>query len=224
MKIKYCLAVTLLLLVCAQVNAQSDDRGISTGYAVLTKSIELKNATVGQEVNLRIMADIAVDGKTVISKDASLIGHVSAVTQKGNGAAESQLSIVVDKVVQKDGSEKPIQCIIGAIAMAQDAITTENMPKMAGGSSNPDGLSSSTTERSQGGINTASNNANLGAKAKVSGLLLNANSRGAIGFDGVSISWQLKTPPPETIFSTKGKNIKFDKGTQMMLRMFLSAS
>ncbi|HZS46933.1 MAG TPA: hypothetical protein VFC63_17800 [Blastocatellia bacterium] len=224
MKIKYCLAIALLLLVCAQVNAQSDDKGISTGYAVLTKAVELKNATVGQEVNLRVMADIAVDGKVVISKDASLIGHISAVTQKGNGAAESQLSIVIDKVVQKDGSEKPVQGIIGAVAAARDGITTENMPKLAGGSSNPNGLSSSNAEGSQGGLNHTSNSADLGVKAKISGLLLNSNSRGAIGFDGVSMSWQLKSPPPETIFSTKGKNIKLDRGTQMMLRMFLSAS
>jgi len=238
MKIKYCLALMFLFALCGSINAQSGSNdGISTGYAVLTKTIELKSATVGQEVNLRIMGDIVANGKIAIAKDAQLVGHISAVTMKGNGAPESQLSVVVDKIIKKDGSEMPVQGIIAAIAAAQDSLTTDNMPKMIGGSSNPNPspststssnpnpspstLTSSNKEGSQSGADAINNKANLGVKAKIDGLLLNENSRGANGFDGVSITWQLNTPPPATIFSTKGKNIKLEKGTQMMLRMFL---
>jgi hypothetical protein len=51
------------------------------------------------------------------------------------------------------------------------------------------------------------------------GLLLNAESQGAIGFSGLSLSWRLTAPPAVTVFSSNRKEIKLDAGTQVLLRI-----
>ena len=49
--------------------------------------------------------------------------------------------------------------------------------------------------------------------------LLNENSQGAVGYEGLSLSWHLIAPPPITVFASKGKNVKLEAGTQMLLRI-----
>src|SRR5207237_9389443 len=48
---------------------------------------------------------------------------------------------------------------------------------------------------------------------------LSEDSQGAIGYEGMSISWSLEVPPPMTIFMSKAKSIKLKAGTQVLLRM-----
>jgi hypothetical protein len=50
-------------------------------------------------------------------------------------------------------------------------------------------------------------------------LLLKGDSQGAVGYDGLDLSWRLMAPPPVTVFSTRGKNVKLEAGAQMLLRM-----
>jgi hypothetical protein len=50
---------------------------------------------------------------------------------------------------------------------------------------------------------------------------LTEDSQGAIGYEGISISWHLSIPPPLTEFRSKSKKVKLQAGTQMLLRMAL---
>jgi hypothetical protein len=49
--------------------------------------------------------------------------------------------------------------------------------------------------------------------------LLTEDSQGALGYEGVSITWSLTIPPPLTIFAASAKNLKILSGTQMLLRL-----
>ena len=56
-------------------------------------------------------------------------------------------------------------------------------------------------------------------KGRMETMLLTEDSLGAVGYEGLSISWHLSIPPPLTVFSTRAKNMKLETGTQMLLRM-----
>src|SRR5260370_25696160 len=48
---------------------------------------------------------------------------------------------------------------------------------------------------------------------------LDENSQGAVGYEGLSLSWSLASPPPFTVLASKSKNLKLEAGTHMLLRM-----
>ncbi|PWT81082.1 MAG: hypothetical protein C5B44_04340, partial [Acidobacteria bacterium] len=99
---------------------------VSTAFAVLTKTIELKTASINQEVNLLTVADVVVKDQVVIPKGSTVIGHVAGLTPKGNGNQKSLLAIVIDKAVIDGTPEIPLQAIIAAVAPPQDNSLTSD--------------------------------------------------------------------------------------------------
>src|SRR5947207_11326116 len=93
---------------------------VSLAFAVLSDSVEARSATVGQELVLRTVSDVVVEGELVIPKGSKILGHISQAVTKGKNRPESALAIVIDKVVQKQGSEIPLQAIIAAVAAPKD--------------------------------------------------------------------------------------------------------
>jgi hypothetical protein len=81
------------------------------------------------------------------------------------------------------------------------------------GTANSGDLAASSKASSNAAVATAE------LKGRMETMLLTEDSLGAVGYEGVSISWHLSIPPPLTVFSTKAKNIKLEAGTQMLLRM-----
>src|SRR5258708_16338780 len=86
----------LLTLVSIPVTAQTSALPqVSTVFAVLTKSVESKSATVGQELTLRTISDVVVDGRVVIPRNSKLLGHVTEVVTRGNNAPPTIPTLVV---------------------------------------------------------------------------------------------------------------------------------
>jgi len=199
---------------------------VSTVFAVLTKSIESRSATVGQALSLKTITDIVVKGEVVVPKGSNLLARVKEVVIKGKDAPQSVLSVIIEKAVANNGLEVPLQAIIAAVAAPQNnsldsdptyGMMHSNEPKMAGsagGASRTGALSASSKAGSNAAIATAELKGSMDH-----GLLLDPDSQGAVGYEGLSISWQLTTPPPVTVFAIKGKNVKLDAGTQVLLRM-----
>jgi hypothetical protein len=48
---------------------------------------------------------------------------------------------------------------------------------------------------------------------------LQQDSSGAIGIDGLKLSWLLSKPPATTVMTAKKKNFKLPAGTEVLLRM-----
>jgi len=220
------LPVNIVKTTRAPAVQTGDTPSVSTVFAVLTKSIESKSATVGQELSLKTISDIVVKGELVIPKGSDLLGHIKEVAVKNKDASQSLLSVIIEKAVVTNGAEVPLQAIIAAVAAPQDnsldadptyGMMHSNEPRMSGsaaGASRSGGLSASSKASSNAAVATAEFKGRMDH-----GLLLDADSQGAIGYDGLSISWQLTTPPPITVFASKSKNVKLAAGTQMLLRM-----
>jgi len=222
------LSVIVLLITCHQSASGSNQPEVSSIFAVVVKRIELKTASLNQELTLRTISDVVVDGRVVIPSGSRVVGHIVELATKGQGSEQSILAIVIDKAVLESGGEISLQGIIAAVAAPQDGSLSSdptygmmhsNEPKMVGtgptgAAARPGELSPSSKVESTATLGTARINGEMHK-----GLLLNAGSQGAIGFSGLSLTWRLTTPPAVTVFSSNRKEIKFEAGTQVLLRI-----
>jgi hypothetical protein len=224
-----CVCAALIVACSASAVSQTSATtpAVSIVFAVLTKSAESKSATNGQEITLRTISEVVVNGEVVIPRGSKLLGRITEVKVKGEGVAQSALSVVIDKAVTKDGDELPVQAIIAAVAAPRDksmapdptyGMLHSSEPKMVettpGRASSAGELSAGSRVGKTAEVATADMQGATGEP-----LLLEADSQGAIGYDGLSLSWRLAAPHPVTVFSGKGKNVKLDAGAQMLLRM-----
>jgi hypothetical protein len=218
----------LIPLFSTSLMAQTgNSRPVSTVFAVLTNSLESRNAVAGQQLTLRSINDVVVGGEIVIPRGSNIIGQVTDVITKGKDRARSGLAIVIEKAVTKNGTEIPVQAIIAAVAAPKDGALSSD-PAYGMMHSNEPKMTSS-------GLGTVAGTGTLPPSSKASStaavatadlkgrmdepFLLDENSQGAIGYEGLSLSWSFASPPPFTVFASKSKNFRLETGTQMMLRM-----
>jgi hypothetical protein len=221
--------LTFIFLLSTALFAQTSQSPptVSSVIAVLTKTVEAKTATAGDELTLRTISDVVVNGTVVIPKGSKLMGQISEVATKSKDQPQTVLAFVVDKVVKKDGTQIQVQAIVAAIAAPQkDSLATDptygmmhsNEPNMVGSGARAATSTGALPPSSKAGSNAAVATANIkGSMDEPSEL--NEESQGAIGYEGISITWRLMTPPPVTVIATKGKTLKLEAGTQMLLRM-----
>jgi hypothetical protein len=220
-------ALAILFLFSTSLIAQTGHQNqVSTVFAVLTKAVESKSATAGQELSLRTISDVMVQGRVIIPRGSKVVGHVSEVATKRKDEPQSVLAIVIDKAVTTGGREIPLQAIIAAIAAPRSSLSSDptygmmrsNEPKMVGANPRDAASSGELSASSKASSTAAVATANLkGSMDEPS--VLNEDSQGAVGYEDLSISWHLMVSPPITVFASKGKNVKLEAGTQMLLRM-----
>ena len=156
-----------------------------------------------------------------------MLGHITQVITNGENRSRSVMAIVIDKAVRKDGVEIPVQAIIAAVAAPKDGSLSSdpaygmmhsNEPKMTssglGAVVNTGTLPPSSKASSTAAVATADLKGRMDET-----FLLDENSQGALGYEGLSMSWGLASLPPFTIFVSKSKNLRLETGTQMLLRM-----
>lgn len=105
-------------------NAGNNSANISNGTnvdATLTKSLDAKQCKPGDQVEARAAQDVKQDGKVVLKKGTRLVGHVTQAQARANGQTQSQLGILFDHAVMKNGQEMPFNASIQALAAAQSA-------------------------------------------------------------------------------------------------------
>ena len=229
----YCKSLIVLMVFSSSLFAQSNNTAplvpaVSTLIGVLTSSLESRSATVGQEFTLKTISDLVVEGQLIIPRGSRVLGHVTEAVTKGKDQSQSELSLVIEKAVRPDGSEVPLQGIIAALVAPQNnslsddptyGLLHSNEPaQRISGSSTVVGSSTTLPAASKADSTAAV------ATAKLKGAMdqptvLDADSQGAYGYEGFSVAWHLITPPPTTVISSKGKNVKLKSGTQMLLRM-----
>jgi hypothetical protein len=201
----------------------SNQSSVSTVFAVVLKRLDTKTASLNQELSLRTISDVAVDGIVVIPSGSTVVGHVVEFATKGKESQQTILAIVIDKAVLENGRQIPLQAIIAAVAAPADGalpsdptygMMHSNEPKMVAGGPTATDLSASSKSDSTATVSTARINGEMRK-----GLLLNTDSNGAIGFSNLSLTWRLNSPPPVSVFSSNNKEIKFEAGTQILLRM-----
>jgi hypothetical protein len=216
--------------------------------ATLATSLDAKRSKPGDEVEARTEEDVKQDGKVVLKKGTHLVGHVTQAQARANGQTQSQLGIVFDHAVMKDGQEVPFSASIQALASAQSAAATgaDNMMASSGGMGAmqgsarsgggllggvPSNAGATATGTTGAVMNTSSSvplstggtlNTVTHSTGAVGGLnsmgRLASNSSGVFGLDGLSIDSAASSATQGSMVVSATKNVHLDSGTQLLLR------
>jgi hypothetical protein len=213
--------------------------------AALTSSLDAKKNKTGDPVEARTTQDVKQDGKVVLKKGTRLVGHVTQTQARASGQAQSQLGIVFDHAVMKNGEEVPFHATIQALAVAQSSAATEagaddmmatggGMGAMSGTAKGGGGMLSgatSTTGAAAGSVmHTASSvpvnaggtlNTATHSAGAVGGLTsegnLTSNSAGVFGMNGLALDSAASNATQGSMIVSSTKNVHLDSGTQMLL-------
>ena len=201
------IAVLLMLLLLA-LAAGAQQAAI--GFCALDQTLDFKTAKAGDKIALHLTRDLVFNGKTLMPLGTVLSATIVEV-KDGNA-----VSIVLDKATPKPGQDVPLMGIIAAVATPPGDLTGDPFYSM-----------NHSAEPTQRGGNAAASVASSGAAAQTAMLKgqndpksnLREDSSGAIGIDGLKLNWILDKAPATTVMTTKKKNFKLDKGTEVLLRM-----
>jgi hypothetical protein len=235
----------------ATANAGNNSASMSNGSkidATLATSLDAKRNKPGDEVEARTEEDVKQDGKVVLKKGTHLVGHVTQAQARANGQKQSQLGIVFDHAVLKDGQEVPFSASIQALASAQSvaASGTDDMMASGGGmgamqgsarsggglvggvASNAGATAGATTgtvmnTASSAPLNTGGSlNTVTRSSGAVGGLTstgrLASNSSGVFGLEGLSIDSAASSATQGSMIVSATKNVHLDSGTQLLLQ------
>ncbi len=107
-----------------QLETQPDPAGIGScrDYlkAQLTRTIDVRKMSVGDQVLARIVHDSTVSGDLSIPKNSKLIGRIQQVRSKARGASDSRLAIIFEKIILRGGRVVPVNLRIEEIASPAD--------------------------------------------------------------------------------------------------------
>jgi hypothetical protein len=216
--------------------------------AVLTKSVDVRHAKPGDEVEAKITQDVKSDGKVVIAKNSRLIGQVTEAKakgkkEKGEANSQSSLGITFDHAVLKNGEQMPLHVVIQALAAAQSnaaagtALEEPTGASRSGGARSSGGLVGSVGSaagatagaagelgRTAGSaVNTSAGAAgsaagNAGGALTASGQLT-SHSTGIIGLSGLQLATDAASSAQGSVITCGTKSVKLDSGTQLLLRV-----
>jgi len=230
----------------ASANEDGSSAGISNGTkieATLTSSLDAKKNKSGDRVEARITQDVRENGKVVLKKGTHLVGHVTQAQARASGQSQSQLGIVFDHAVLKNGQQIPFNGRIQALAVAQSSVAAgagyDDVMASGGGMGAVSGTArgggglvggvASTAGATAGGVtNTASatpvnagGTLNARSTGAVGGLTsegrLASNSSGVFGLQGLSIDSAASSGAEASMIVSSTRNVHLDSGTQMLL-------
>ena len=105
--------------------ANQANAGLASGTAfnaALNSSLDSKKSKPGDAVAAHTTENVkSQDKTTVIPKGTKLVGHVTKASARAKGDAESELGIVFDRAILKNGEEVPLHVAIQAMAAGQTA-------------------------------------------------------------------------------------------------------
>lgn len=223
----------------AQPTAETGNaRRISPGTVIpvqLSKSIDAKKIKSGDEVLAKVTEDLkTTKGDVVVPKDTKVVGHVTAAQARSKEQKESDLGIVFDHAVLKDGSEIKMPASIQAIIApagtnsnnASNGGGYDQSPAAAGSGGMPPGGGGGRSGGMGGNTASAPPPRPSGENAPSDAQTAN-NARGPIttktqGVIGIS-DLKLTTAAPDSeqgsVVSSEKNNVKLESGTLMLLRV-----
>lgn len=211
----------------AQTAGEASAAGLAGRTALqveLTHNLDAKKAKPGDPIEAKLTQDVKTDGKLVLHRGAKLVGHVTEAQARSKQNPESRLGIVFDKATGKHGEEFAFRAVVMALAPPQ-----EGPSNIAG---DPTRLSSGPAMGGQPfGAGSAVGGPSASAAPSVEAATheggangrLTAESRGAIGLEGVALRPSAVGGVQGTVIISNNHNVKLDSGTQMLLLVSGSA-
>jgi hypothetical protein len=157
----------------------------------LSTSLDSKKRKSGEEVVVKVAANVSLPGGSVISRGTKVVGHVTEAKARSGGDSESSMTIAFDKINTQDGKTL-------AISGVMQAVGPNPNQSSSGGGVNYAGLNQ-TVEHSQAG------------SADAPTMLLNQDSVGVHGIDHLALG-------TDGVLRSDGKQVKLESGAQILLR------
>src|SRR5712691_417230 len=231
----------------ASANAGGTSADLSSGTkidATLAGTLDAKKNRPGDRVEARTAQDVKQDGKVVLKKGTTLVGHVTQVQAHTSEQTQSQLGIAFDHAMM-NGRAVPFNATIQALAASQSSVAAAagsddlamsggTMGAASGTARGGGGLLGGVASTAGGGVgsvvNTAGSvsgnaagtvNAATHSTGAVGGLTsagrLGSNSSGVFGLQGLSINSAASNATQGSLIVSPAKTIHLDSGTQMLL-------
>jgi hypothetical protein len=120
-------------------NALAIDSGTKISAQLLT-TLDAKKAKPGQRVVAKVTRPVKQNGRTIIRKNAHLIGHIVSARASGKGNASSQVAVAFDRLVQGKSSTA-LSAVVTSILSVPRPLSPQpmNMPGPVGPSGAPMG-------------------------------------------------------------------------------------
>jgi len=189
----------------------------------LSKSIDAKKAKTGDEVVAKVTQDLRSNaGAVVLPKDTKIIGHITEAQARSKEQKESQLAIVFDHAVLKNGEAMQMPMTIQAIIAPRNSGNSASnpgsepggTPASLGGRQGPMGGSAPTASVPKAPADTSSNGSAQGqGQPPISG-----NTQGVVGIENLKLSAAADAKQGSVVSSEKN-NVKLDDGTLLLLRV-----
>jgi hypothetical protein len=198
--------------------------------ARLSKSVDAKKAKKGDEVVATVTQDMKNNAGTVlVPKDTKIIGHVTEAQARSKEQKESELAIVFDRAVPKNGEPMQMPMSIQAIiappssnpASAQQPSSnagaeTGGTPAYGGGRSGA--MGGGATAQAPSAPQASDSAPSQGPAGSQAQPQITGNTQGVVGIENLKLS----AAPDATqgsVVSSEKKNVKLDDGTFLLLRV-----
>jgi hypothetical protein len=190
----------------------------TTICGALANSIDAKKAKPGDAIIARVTLPVLSHGKVIIPNGAKVTGHVAWAKTRSRGSDESELGIVFDRAVLKDGSELPLSLTVQAIGR-------ESLSAAKIASQEPERVVDAMKPRQERAYpiygpgpqppNPPQPDADLREPRHP---ILDSGTHGAIGLPDLTLTESSDAASGSMVKSLK-KNVRLDSGTEVMLRM-----
>jgi hypothetical protein len=185
----------------SQSKSSSDSSSLPKGtgiIAILSTNLDTKHSKVGDRVEVEVTQDVKPGGPILLRTGSHVTGQVTQAYAFSKGNSNSKLEIVFDKIISKSGEQIPTCLVIYALAAKSDP-RTENLQ-------DPRGLDA-TSQRA--GV--------AGGLGRPAGGLLQPDSKGIIGLDGLTLIPMARDKPPTSLVRSESKDVRLEKGTEIVL-------
>ena len=198
----------------------------------LTKSIDAKKVKTGDEVVAKVTMDLKTNsGEIVVPKDTKVVGHVTEAQTRSKEQKDSEVGIIFDRAVMKNGGEMQMPMSIQAIIAPQGSnsgnANNGNDQSTAAPSANASGASSNGGRAPRmGGTpppapnpSTGSNTATDDSTAANAHEPITGKTEGVVGLRDLKLATTASAASQGSVVSSEKNNVKLESGTFMLLRV-----
>lgn len=198
----------------------------TTICATLATTIDAKNANPGDAIAAHVTLPVLAKGKVFLPNDAKITGHIVSAKKRSRGGAESEVAIVFERAVLKDGTVVPLSLTVQAIgrpALTAAEIADQDL-------SNPAPINArrgqpSTSTGRQTTMNTPATAREVPQpgppdvdEPEPEHPALDTGSHGAVGLPNLRLIESSDATSGSVVRAMK-KNVKLESGMEMILRV-----
>lgn len=202
-----------ILLVAAASYGQTSNAPQGTAKAIghgsifvkVSKTLDSSKLKEGDTFDVETTGGFKLPDGTVVPKGSKLSGHVVAAKARSKGDADSQLTLVFDKLNAANGKQLPVKGDVQAVFPPAEEPMGPNM-STAGTSQGGSGAGSAPASV---GITNGKSGSNMGAEGHGEPTMT-PQATGVQGMDNVQLD--------NGVLTSKGKNVKLNGGVRLIVR------